>query len=360
MMREQDKPVVVAMLKTTNQRKSGSNMASITTPSRQRRQSALAPASAPASISKRRRRSLEWVAANEPVLSLRKQGQPIKESIQFSIRSLEVDTVTPAKQRCNRTSLGSSSATKATLSAIKRRRQRDQSMNSDVETSVRKKRRVNLVSVPSTSSMDLLRLRRKTSTESVDTSATPSKRGSRRASVVYKPASVRMRRKRRSSLGKENLESSTKRGRWDGEMTDQTHKAHTWTREIERITETTKAKMMKVGSSYVPHMTIAQLELASKVWKKLGEIEEDEETEMWTVLTRLAIDLEVSHLKLVRFLKGDADKMISQSKVRLLDEILTTWLVNQPPTSNFGRINEKEGRKALSEWAGTSQSLYEL
>jgi hypothetical protein len=322
-------------------------MASITTPSRQRRQSVLAPASAPASISKRKRRSLEMIAVNKPVLSMRKQDQPIRESKRFSIRSLELDKVTPAKQRRNRTSVGSSSVAKAPPSAT-RRRQSDQSMNSDVETSMRKRRRVNLVSIPSTddsiASTDLLRLRRNISTESVDTSATPSKRGSRRASVIYEPASVRMRRKRQSSLGKENMESATKRARWDGEMADQTHKPQTWTREIERITDTTKSKMMKEGSSHVPHMAIVELELARKVWKKLIEIEKDERTEMWTVLTRLAIDLEVSHLKLVRFLKGDADKMLSQRNIRLLDEILTTWLVNQPRTSNSSRVDEKQGK----------------
>jgi hypothetical protein len=50
--------------------------------------------------------------------------------------------------------------------------------------------------------------------------------------------------------------------------------AHAGTRdEIERITETSaKSKMMKEGSSYAPRMTIVQLELTSKVWKKLEAI----------------------------------------------------------------------------------------
>lgn len=337
-MRENDKRIVVTMLKTTSVGTIGLNMASITSPSRQRRQP----------VSKRRRRSLELMAANEPVLSMRKQGQPMKESKQLSIKSLEADKVTPAQQRRDRTSIGSSSATKAPPSGIRRRCQSDQSMNSDVETSRRKRRRVSLVSGPSTDdsilSMDLLRLRRKASTESLDTSTTSSKRGSRRTSVIYEPASVRMRRKLKLSLGKENMKSFTKRVRWDGEVVDKTHTAHAWTREIERITETTNSKMMKEGSSYVPHMTIVQLELASKVWKELREIKKKEKSEICTVLTRLAIDLEVSHFQLVRFLKGDTDKMLSQRKIQLLDGILTTWVAGQPPTSNSIQANEKQGK----------------
>jgi hypothetical protein len=72
-------------------------------------------------------------------------------------------------------------------------------------------------------------------------------------------------------LGKEKMESSARRLRWDGEVAEKTQMAHAGTRdEIERITETgAKSKMMKEGSSNVPRMTIVQLELTRKAWKKL-------------------------------------------------------------------------------------------
>ena len=83
----------------------------------------------------------------------------------------------------------------------------------------------------------------------------------------------------------------------------------------------------------------SQLRLILEVWSKLEEtfVEEasnkkgSKEDQICELIAKLALDLELSHRKLVRFLKGDAEQKLTNQSIDVIQSRLNDWLKSDHP-----------------------------
>jgi hypothetical protein len=102
-------------------------------------------------------------------------------------------------------------------------------------------------------------------------------------------------------------------------------------KDIGSLIESVRNKM-ETTRRYRPHMTMEHLECMLKVWAKvsvmaktMGEVKAVDDVAK--ILTDMSNELDVSHKKLTRCLKGDKEMFVGQKDIEDITGRLNAWLV---------------------------------
>jgi hypothetical protein len=160
---------------------------------------------------------------------------------------------------------------------------------------------------------------------------------SRRLSVSKnEPPSVRLRRKRRERgevVGKENNNTSNKRRKHSELSLKKEGEIPAWRKGIVKALES-QATAGEEESIEEQHISSGQVGTILKVWQRLEyDLEKSKsirsiskEDQMCSLIGKLAINLDVSHRKLVLFLKGDVERKLSQKAIQDIESCLNNWM----------------------------------
>ena len=94
--------------------------------------------------------------------------------------------------------------------------------------------------------------------------------------------------------------------------------------KINLLLEQVKAKSEK-STRYQPHMTEEQLQFILRLWDKISVAKGQDKLE--NVLTELALECDVNHKRLVRFLQGDELHILSKRVIEELAQQMSAWMM---------------------------------
>ena len=192
--------------------------------------------------------------------------------------------------------------------------------------------------IVSSSRIQILQSISEDSSESTLASTTTRARRRLSASSSSEPPSVRLRRKRRARGENEKENSRANKRNKNRDHIYPNNKPDesvpTWRKGIMKALE--EAGDKKRAEYFVIE---SQLRLILEVWSKLEEtfVEEasnkkgSKEDQICELIAKLALDLELSHRKLVRFLKGDAEQKLTNQSIDVIQSRLNDWLKSDHP-----------------------------